>query len=492
MPLIGPGGPIGVLSVLRTNGAQPQPDQVELLTLYAGYATSAIERDRLLGEATARNRVLETIRDMLEALGRPPSRDQPFVAAATALCQGLRAQEVAMAQTRSSSPGRLDPETETPANAAFPPGSRHDPRYGAEVEWRVCVDGDGNVLGEPGSEVERLVQSVLDAGGSSDSGQPVRSRGPGVWTHAAIAFTLPGSSAVLVASWRGAETPGSVALLRDAARSLRLALEREQAEHALREAEALRRSREMQRMFLSRLGHELRTPLTAIGGYASSLLQADVEWDHSTSQRFLGRIASESARLGRLVDDLLDFSAIEAGILRLQPDWCDLELIVDAAIACLPGAGAQVEVRCDPPVPPIWADHDRLEQVFVNLLGNARRHNPPGTRVQVLVRLKNESVRGEEPDPSVPERKANAMVVIDVVDDGPGFGAFGTSRGGVKGSGSTAHRPPMTDAPEQGSGAGLGLSISEGIVAAHGGTLERVAVAGGTCLRIRLPLEKPD
>ena len=124
---------------------------------------------------------------------------------------------------------------------------------------------------------------------------------------------------MLLAGWRdGARPDDATDLLEDAANSLRLALERERALLAQQEAMALRQSRELQRTFLRRLSHELRTPLTAITGYATSLLQQDVTWDADSQQRFLSRIAAESARLGRLVNDLLDFSTIESGILRLQ------------------------------------------------------------------------------------------------------------------------------------------------------------------------------
>ncbi len=195
-----------------------------------------------------------------------------------------------------------------------------------------------------------------------------------------MTFAAPGCGAALVAEWPDGALPADAkALLEDAAHSLRLALEREEAWVAHQEALTLRRSQELQRGFLSRLSHELRTPLTAIRGYASSLLQTDVTWDVQSQQRFLARIAAESARLGRLVDDLLDFSAIESGILRLQRDWCDMPLVIEAAIACLPPAAALlVQVACDPGLPVVWADHDRLEQVFVNLLSNAFGHNPPG------------------------------------------------------------------------------------------------------------------
>ena len=105
----------------------------------------------------------------------------------------------------------------------------------------------------------------------------------------------------------GPPPPDSPALLEDAAHSLRLALEREEAWFANQETAALRRSRELQRGFLSGLSHQLRTPLTAIRGYASSLLQTDVTWDDESEQRFLTRIAAESSGLGGLVDDLLRF-----------------------------------------------------------------------------------------------------------------------------------------------------------------------------------------
>ena len=109
----------------------------------------------------------------------------------------------------------------------------------------------------------------------------------------------------------------------------------------------LRRSHQLQRDFFSRLSHELRTPLTAIRGYASSLLASDVTWDDESKTRFLNRISTESARMGRLVGDLLDFSAIESGLLRLQHDWCDLALVLEAAVSCLPPEGAAaVTVIC--------------------------------------------------------------------------------------------------------------------------------------------------
>jgi signal transduction histidine kinase len=239
------------------------------------------------------------------------------------------------------------------------------------------------------------------------------------------------------------------------------AIERRESELAQREAAALRRSRELQRQFLSRLGHELRTPLTAIRGYATSLAAPDIVWDDDSEQRFLGRIADESARLGRLVDDLLDFSAIESDVMRLSPGWCDLRLVAQAAVDCLPyDWPSRVAVAGETPV--IWADHDRIEQVFVNLISNGLQHNPEGTRVSVSMHALDSS-----------------RVEIVVADDGPGL------------------PPELRAAPfdqtgrphSRTAGAGLGLSIARGIVETHSGTIELVPDTTGTAFKIILPIE---
>jgi signal transduction histidine kinase len=233
-------------------------------------------------------------------------------------------------------------------------------------------------------------------------------------------------------------------------------------------------------MFLRRLSHELRTPLTAITGYATSLLQRDVTWDTDSQQRFLSRIAAESARLGRLVNDLLDFSAIESGILRLNSDWCDIPLVLDAAVAVLPpDAAARVTVADALGVPAIWADHDRLEQVFVNLVGNALVHNPPGTKVVVT---------------ALPDGPGG--VAVRVADDGEGLPPE-LARAVTEAAGQRDPRwhdvlAASTIRPRlRGSGAGLGLSIASGIVAAHGGRLELEPTERGCCFLVVLPVEKP-
>jgi signal transduction histidine kinase/ABC-type multidrug transport system ATPase subunit len=421
VPVAGPNGVSGVITIFRTQAGAPLRDELDLVTVYAGYAASAIERDRLLDEVTTRNRVLETIRDMLETLAGPVPVADGLVIALRSLRRGLQADEVALLSKADAEPAR----------------------------WRAFA-GPEEATGD--GTFRDLAEKA--AGGPADGtarqlGSTRKRR------YRAVAFPAPGGSAALIASWlRTPTAKEETTLMEDAANSLRLALEREEAGVAHAEAAALRRSRELQRGFLSRLSHELRTPLTAIRGYASSLMQPDVTWDGESQRRFLDRIAAESARLGRLVDDLLDFSTIESGILRLNRDWCDIRLVLEAAIACLPRP-APVVPDFDPMLPPVWGDHDRLEQVFVNLLGNAVRHNPPGIKVHLTSRVEGEHI------------------AIAVEDDGKGMPPPGTR-------GRTA-------------GAGLGLSIARAIVSAHGGALAiEPALPHGTRVLVSLPIETEE
>jgi signal transduction histidine kinase len=123
-----------------------------------------------------------------------------------------------------------------------------------------------------------------------------------------------------------------------------------------------------------------------------------------------------------------------------------------------------VEVACDPGLPVVWADHDRLEQVFVNLLDNALGHNPPGTQVSVSA-----AVAGE------------GGIAISVLDDGAGIPSEMAS----------APFEPTRRRRSPTAGAGLGLSIARGIVEAHGGRIELEQPARGTRFLIHLPVEMP-
>jgi signal transduction histidine kinase len=433
VPLIGSRGLIGVITGCQPFAGQPQRDQIDLVSLYAGYAAGAIERDELFEEVTARNQVLETIREVLETLAGPEPAAEALVAALGSLQRGLGASEVELWVKEGAGEPRC---------AAF-------------------LDADGQAHSDP----LRRERAAAEAAMSRPNGVP-EALGEG---SLGVSFAVPSGSAALLARWfTGAAPEYAKALLEDSAHSVRLAFERGEAEEAHQQAEALRRSHQLQRDFLSRLSHELRTPLTAIRGYATSLLAPDVTWDDESKARFLSRIADESARLTRLVGDLLDFSAIESGLFRLQLDWCDPTLVVEAAVSCLPPEGARsVRLVCAPDVQPVWADHDRLEQVFVNLLDNALHHNPPGVKVTVEVFMGGPST-----------------LAVRVADDGKGLPKDLADQFLC----ANARSPLQTGARL---GAGLGLGIARGIVEAHGGTMRLEPTPRGTSLLVLLPADGP-
>ncbi|QZY51518.1 sensor histidine kinase [Leucobacter tenebrionis] len=225
---------------------------------------------------------------------------------------------------------------------------------------------------------------------------------------------------------------------------------------------ARQESEDRLRAFIADASHELRTPLASIRGYAQ-LAQGEDSEKTVTQVRSLDRIESEAERMGTLVEDLLLLARLDAGQpLRREP--------VDVALLAIEAAGDahaahpdhEWSVEVDESIEVI-GDEYRLRQVFINLLGNAGAHTPPGTRVTTTVR--------QEAD----------RVVVTVADDGPGidpallprlFDRF--TRGDVsrnRASGST----------------GLGLSIASAIVQAHGGAIEVTSNASGTVFVVVLP-----
>ena len=428
VPIVGAGGVLGTITGFAETIGRPQPDQLELVWLYASHAAGAIEREVLLADATRRNRVLETLRGVLDTLAGPAPEDGGMSLALLALCRGLSADSITLHQP-GDGVSEFHPATLQPADAA-----RASSRQLAAA-----------------AEVRRSSPRL-------DRARPV---GGDV---IAVPISAPDGRAVVTAWWADAVhlSDDALDLLDDAARSLSLALEREAFERANAEADSLRRSQRLQRDFLFRLNHELKTPLTAIQGFAWTLRQADVTWDDRSQARFLDSIASESERMGRLVGDLLDFSAIDSGTLRLLPDWCDLSLVLDAARACV-GDATSIEVSGCADLPPVWADHDRLEQVFVNLFENAARHATGLSGVTVSASLDD----------------LGAGVDILVVDDGVGMAPDLARRAFV------AHERGGTS----GSGAGLGLAIARGIIEAHGGSIGLQPSSCGTTVAVRLPIE---
>jgi signal transduction histidine kinase len=168
--------------------------------------------------------------------------------------------------------------------------------------------------------------------------------------------------------------------------------------------------------------------------------------------------------MGRLVGDLLDFSAIDSGTLRLVCDWCSLDHVLEAARRCVTEAPPSlIALDQAPRLPAVWADHDRLEQVFVNLLDNAVRHAAGASHITMSSRL--------EP--------GGDTITVRVADDGCGIGNHLGERVFL----------PGERGKTEGAGAGLGLAIARGIVDAHGGTLCIEPTDSGTTVAVTIPVD---
>ena len=237
----------------------------------------------------------------------------------------------------------------------------------------------------------------------------------------------------------------------------RLAVDLEQA--ALRDeanrAEILRRTDALRTALLSSVSHDLRTPLAAIKASAESLLQDDVAWSDGDREGFAGAIVRESDRLNRLVGNLLDMSRIEGGALRPQCEWYDAGELVREVVARLGPLlhDRPVELAISDDLPPIRLDYLMIDQVVTNLIENAVKYTPPGTRIEVGVERRGERVR------------------VTVADRGAGIPAGKRERVFDK-----FHRLEQHD---QTQGSGLGLAVSKGLVEGHGGRIWVEETAGG-------------
>ncbi|MFD7663233.1 sensor histidine kinase [Streptomyces sp. NPDC059788] len=241
------------------------------------------------------------------------------------------------------------------------------------------------------------------------------------------------------------------------------------------------------RRFVADASHELRTPLASIRGYAELTRRAR-EQPGPATRHALGRIESEAERMTGLVEDLLLLARLDSG-RPLSYECTDLAPLVVDAVSDARAAGPRHQWRLELPDDPVSvrADADRLHQVLVNLLANARTHTPEGTTV--VARLRRE----------MPLPGAGHHVRLEVQDDGPGvppallphvFERF--ARGDASRSRtSDATRAEGGTGSRGGGSTGLGLAIVQAVVAAHGGTVGVESVPGRTVFRVRLPADGP-
>lgn len=203
--------------------------------------------------------------------------------------------------------------------------------------------------------------------------------------------------------------------------------------------------------FLNIASHELRTPLTSIKG-SLSLLRNGVSGEINANTGKLLLIAeTETDRLIRLINDLLDLAKIEAKKLPLDEKWCQIENVIDETFGSLRGLteATQVSLNIKDQLPiDIFIDKDRIHQVLTNLLSNAIKYSPAHGIVSVNYFV-----------------NSHHQLVIEVSDQGRGIAAEDQKQIFEKFRQATNDRNPLVK------GTGLGLAIARAIIEEHGGEI---------------------
>ena len=226
---------------------------------------------------------------------------------------------------------------------------------------------------------------------------------------------------------------------------------------------ARQRSETRVRQFVADASHELRTPLASIRGYAE-LTRRGREQVGPDTRHALGRIESEAGRMSLLVEDLLLLARLDAG-RPLQFEQTDLVPLVVDTISDARAAGQDHNWRLDLPDEPalVSADAARLQQVLVNLLGNARTHTPPGTTVTARV------------------QRRGTWLCVDVEDNGQGIPAELLPHVFERFARGDSARSRATGST------GLGLAIVQAVATAHSGAVTVDSVPGRTVFTVHLP-----
>lgn len=236
---------------------------------------------------------------------------------------------------------------------------------------------------------------------------------------------------------------------------------------ALREANAkLTRLSVQKDAFLSQISHELRTPMTSIRSFSEILMEEGLASEDR--ERFAGVIHAEAIRLTRLLDDLLDLSVLENGQVSLKAEEVTLQALIDRALATAgPGPDARrnwvIERDRIAEAITLTTDPDRLSQVFINLVTNARKY-----------------CESETPRLKIAVRKRGARVEVDFTDNGAGIPADAQAIIFEKFA-------RLGDSARAG-GAGLGLAICREIMGRLGGDIAYVPGQGGASFRVGMPL----
>jgi len=214
---------------------------------------------------------------------------------------------------------------------------------------------------------------------------------------------------------------------------------------------------------LSAVSHDLKTPLTGIMGAASGLLEDNGSLNAEDRIQLSRSIYNEAERLKHLVQNLLDMTRLDAGTLKPNKEWQSMEELVGVAVNRVKPRLTHhpLTLFLQPNLPLAFVDGLLVELLLLNLLENAVHHTPPNTQIRLSV------------------KKRSGQIELKVSDRGPGL---------KPGEEKSIFEKFIQGYHSGGKGAGLGLSICQGIVKAHEGSIEAAnQEGGGAVFTVRLP-----
>lgn len=234
-------------------------------------------------------------------------------------------------------------------------------------------------------------------------------------------------------------------------------------------SENIVKKEDMKNEFISSVSHELRTPLTSIKGWAVTLQSGEIQKDTDMLNQGLSIIEGEGDRLSMMVEDLLDFSRLQSSTFKYEKDKLDIVSLVEQVhTQLLPRAvNENINFTFTSIYKSImvFADKNRMKEVFINIIDNAIKFTPDGGNIDILIEQNDNNVS------------------ISIKDNGEGIKedeiAFVSSKF-YKGSSSKSQT-------------GLGLSICEEIIKAHDGKLIIKSKYGtGTSVIVEIPRLEDD
>ncbi|QJC51719.1 DUF4118 domain-containing protein [Paenibacillus albicereus] len=235
-------------------------------------------------------------------------------------------------------------------------------------------------------------------------------------------------------------------------------------------AQVTAESERLRAALLDSVSHELRTPLAEMIGSSSALLESGPLFGEAERRELLVSIRGGALRMDRLVANLLGMVRLESGMLRLRQDWVGTDELVGAALRQLKEARGSrlIELCLGDPAPLLRGDPVLLEQMLVNLIGNAIKYSPDGSRVQIAA--------GEK----------DGAVWMSVRDEGIGIPAEDRDR--------IFQKFYRSSNAASVTGTGLGLSIAKAVAELHGGSIAAGAADGGAgaVMTVELPLGMAD